>query len=764
MREPRNKGTTAPESWQISHDMGEAHSRNSFLLCNRNNEATGKSPVELLYGAGLAHPGEFACCVTDSNTDAADSEVRDGERMHCHHKACENQKRYVQKWLPETKRPPMPLLTSDYVYVCAYYLSTAKQNFCVGLAPKWTGPYRILERISQTSYRVQIGPRRQCMVHRDDICTPSNPDDIDDPHPPDNQVMTSDTILRQSPLNFHGFQAATPPTAVPDTVITQWSAAQDISDVVIPCAKQQRAATDTKGRREQLFHHLYLFVGIPPPNSLTTTPQVNPPTPPLQAPSSHQPGLRRANSFCQHAPTCRPYNVGTCSSSGRPTSLMPSVTALTVYKLALQEVAASYQWSPLEKGGAFDIALTVQLRRQPTAVLLIHQALIAVCLVKGSSSSFMQEWFIEPGHDLPDPLFLENRRSAVISFGATRHLLRYCLRNHPSVFLISFHVMEGARTGVWNMGMVCLWRFVWALHTLADVRSAASHLGSRVTVVPLPNRGEYLHEIGTFKTRGGSGHPRDVVTPNVEEEVLNAMEENPSTSTRTQNGCVPFHCMAYYVRAATARLQHFLEDVMLVVRQCMWLQPSGAPPHSPRAVHEHFNMEFQAQWIRKGGPWGFIKGLVYETPIESEEDLFARYMVACDKVHLGSPSPHELHTFAFRLVFSGCSQLNFRPYQKCALPTQAFCVEGETLFQGSLKASGQTEHAVTRRMHVLPPDIMIRRKFSSGFTYAINTNSDDVHTITWLWKGLVYSQVSFHLAYPGGDSKSHALAFPLARC
>ncbi|KAJ8888251.1 hypothetical protein PR048_007738 [Dryococelus australis] len=59
--------------------MGEHIPDITFCFRNHTNKATGKS-AELLYGAGLARPGEFACHAPDSNLEAADSAVRGGER------------------------------------------------------------------------------------------------------------------------------------------------------------------------------------------------------------------------------------------------------------------------------------------------------------------------------------------------------------------------------------------------------------------------------------------------------------------------------------------------------------------------------------------------------------------------------------------------------------------------------------------------------------------------------------------------------------
>ncbi|KAJ8880336.1 hypothetical protein PR048_016803 [Dryococelus australis] len=123
-----------------------------FCLRSRTNGAMGKSSTELLYGGSFACLGQFVCHAPDWNLEATDSE-----------------------WMPEN------LLPGEYVNVCAHHLSLAEQNFFEVLTPKWTGPHKILDRISATP------GQKRCNVHRNDICSASNPSDVDNPRLPDNQ-------------------------------------------------------------------------------------------------------------------------------------------------------------------------------------------------------------------------------------------------------------------------------------------------------------------------------------------------------------------------------------------------------------------------------------------------------------------------------------------------------------------------------------------------------------------------------------------------
>ena len=78
-----------------------------------------------------------------------------------------------------------------------------------------------------------------------------------------------------------------------------------------------------------------------------------------------------------------------------------------------------------------------------------------------------------------------------------------------------------------------------------------------------------------------------------------------------------------------------------------WFQHDGAPPHFTRAVRGYLDRRFGQTWLDRGDPidwparspdltpldyflWGHMKSLVYETPVDSEEDLLARGMTAAD--------------------------------------------------------------------------------------------------------------------------------------
>lgn len=94
-------------------------------------------------------------------------------------------------------------------------------------------------------------------------------------------------------------------------------------------------------------------------------------------------------------------------------------------------------------------------------------------------------------------------------------------------------------------------------------------------------------------------------------------------------------------------------NVSNTMRSAMWFQHDGAPAHYSNDARRHLNATYGHKWIGRRGPvhwpsrspdlssmdyflWGFIKGLVYETPVNSEEELVARIVVAAGELR-GAP-------------------------------------------------------------------------------------------------------------------------------
>lgn len=104
-----------------------------------------------------------------------------------------------------------------------------------------------------------------------------------------------------------------------------------------------------------------------------------------------------------------------------------------------------------------------------------------------------------------------------------------------------------------------------------------------------------------------------------------------------------------YVSFIRDILPELLEDVPLEIRDNIWFQHDGAPPHFGNVVRDFLDVTYRQQWIGRGGPvpwparspdlnpldfffWSRIKDLVYSTPVENEEDLVARVVAAAGAI------------------------------------------------------------------------------------------------------------------------------------
>lgn len=97
-------------------------------------------------------------------------------------------------------------------------------------------------------------------------------------------------------------------------------------------------------------------------------------------------------------------------------------------------------------------------------------------------------------------------------------------------------------------------------------------------------------------------------------------------------------------------LPELLEDVApLQLNWNHWFQHDGCPAHYAAHVRAHLNTVYPDRWIGRGGPvawparspdltpldfylWGAMEDHVYATPVESEEDLIARVVMAGEAI------------------------------------------------------------------------------------------------------------------------------------
>lgn len=96
-----------------------------------------------------------------------------------------------------------------------------------------------------------------------------------------------------------------------------------------------------------------------------------------------------------------------------------------------------------------------------------------------------------------------------------------------------------------------------------------------------------------------------------------------------------------YLHFLETTFDAYLDELPLERLRRLWFMHDGAPAHSTREVTDWLNQHFPLQWIGRNGPvlwparspdfnscdfflWGYLKNLVYATPVNSLEDLTAR--------------------------------------------------------------------------------------------------------------------------------------------
>jgi hypothetical protein len=108
-----------------------------------------------------------------------------------------------------------------------------------------------------------------------------------------------------------------------------------------------------------------------------------------------------------------------------------------------------------------------------------------------------------------------------------------------------------------------------------------------------------------------------------------------------------------YLNFLQNELSNLLDDVPLEVRRDMWYLHDGAPAHSARGVKNWFDANLENRWIGRNGPvlwparspdlnpcdfflWGHLKQIVYETPVNTVEELTVRVNIAAESIRRNS--------------------------------------------------------------------------------------------------------------------------------
>ena len=127
-------------------------------------------------------------------------------------------------------------------------------------------------------------------------------------------------------------------------------------------------------------------------------------------------------------------------------------------------------------------------------------------------------------------------------------------------------------------------------------------------------------------------------------------------------------------------LPQLLEDVPLNILCRMWYQHDGAPAHFSIAARQVLNDKYPNRWIGRGGTvpwpprspdltpldfflWGHMKSLVYDTPVESEQSLIARIVVAAGEISDNPRMVARVHRSLFNRCRS-CITVNGRHFEQ----------------------------------------------------------------------------------------------------
>lgn len=131
---------------------------------------------------------------------------------------------------------------------------------------------------------------------------------------------------------------------------------------------------------------------------------------------------------------------------------------------------------------------------------------------------------------------------------------------------------------------------------------------------------------------------------------------------------------ASYLDFLINMLPELLDGMTLHERTTMWFMQDGAPPHFTLDVRHHLNMTFGNRWIARGGPvawparspdlnpldfclWGYLKSLVYQTPVENMEELQERVVNGCNVIRQ-NPGVFERVRVSLRNRIDRCLDMN----------------------------------------------------------------------------------------------------------
>lgn len=122
-----------------------------------------------------------------------------------------------------------------------------------------------------------------------------------------------------------------------------------------------------------------------------------------------------------------------------------------------------------------------------------------------------------------------------------------------------------------------------------------------------------------------------------------------------------------------------LEDVPIQVRQHLWFMHDGAPAHFSIRARSHLDEVYANRWIGRRGPvnwparspdlnpldfciWGYLKSLVYSSPVENIDDLRNRIIAGCATIR-NSPQIFQRIRNSMRKRVDACIEAEGNHFQ-----------------------------------------------------------------------------------------------------
>lgn len=133
-----------------------------------------------------------------------------------------------------------------------------------------------------------------------------------------------------------------------------------------------------------------------------------------------------------------------------------------------------------------------------------------------------------------------------------------------------------------------------------------------------------------------------------------------------------------YLHFLREELPILLENVPCNIRQSMWFQQDGAPPHRSRNVTAYLNEQFPNKWIGLASPvqvwpprspdltpldfflWGHVKEKVYATEPTTPQDMKMRIRQACREI---TPTVLQRVRASFINRINKCIEVNGRVFE-----------------------------------------------------------------------------------------------------